>query len=156
MVEQARAIQIEGLLQLLPHRFPFLLVDRIVDIEPAVRVTGVKLVTADEPFFAGVEGQSLIMPGLLMIEALAQAGAILLMVGQENPHAKLIYFAGVDRATWQGVVRPGDQLRLEITVTRVRGRLCRVHGLARVENDVVCEADLTAVVVDREGAASSR
>ena len=155
MVEQARAIQIEELLQLLPHRFPFLLVDRIVDIEPAVRVTGVKSVTADEPFFAPLEGPSLIMPGLLIIEALAQTGAVLLMVGQENPHAKLIYFAGVDRATWQGVVRPGDQLRLEITVTRVRGRLCRVHGVARVDNDVVCEADLAAVVVDREAEASN-
>lgn len=155
MVEQARAIQIEGLLQLLPHRFPFLLVDRIVDIEPAVRVTGVKLVTADEPFFAAVEGQSLIMPGLLIIEALAQTGAVLLMVGQENPQAKLIYFVGVDRATWQGVVRPGDQLRLEITVTRVRGRLSRVHGVARVEDDVVCEADLAAVLMDREAEASN-
>ena len=153
---EARAIQIEELLQLLPHRFPFLLVDRIVDIEPAVRVTGVKSVTADEPFFATAEGQSLIMPGLLIIEALAQTGAVLLMAGQETPRAKLVYFAGVDGATWYGTVRPGDQLYLEITVTRVRGRLCRVHGLARVENNVVCEADLAAVLVDRESAASSR
>ena len=156
MGEEARAIQIEELLQLLPHRFPFLLVDRIVEIEPAVRVTGVKLVSADEPFFAAVEGQSLIMPGLLIIEALAQTGAVLLMAGQETPHAKLVYFAGVDGATWHGVVRPGDQLHLEITVTRVRGRLCRVHGIARVESEVVCEADLAAVLVDREAAASSR
>jgi beta-hydroxyacyl-ACP dehydratase FabZ len=156
MVEEARAIQIEELLQLLPHRFPFLLVDRIVDIEPAVRVTGVKSVTADEPFFAAVEGQSLMIPGLLIIEALAQTGAVLLMVGQETPHAKLVYFTGVDGASWHRAVQPGDQLHLEITVTRVRGRLCRVHGIARVENEVVCEADLAAVLVDREAAASSR
>ena len=156
MIEKAGAIQIEALLQLLPHRFPFLLLDRIVDIEPAVRVTGVKSVTADEPFFAAVQGQSLMMPGLLIIEALAQTGAVLLMVGQEASHKKLVYFAGVDGATWHGVVRPGDQLLLEITVTRVRGRLCRVHGIAQVENQVVCEADLAAVLVDREAAASSR
>ena len=156
MEGEAGAIQIEELLQLLPHRFPFLLLDRIVHIEPAVRITGVKSVTSDEPFFATMEGQSLIMPGLLIIEALAQTGAVLLMVGQETPHAKLVYFAGVDAATWHGVVRAGDQLHLEITVTRARGRLCRVHGIARVENDVVCEADLAAVVVDREAAASSR
>ena len=156
MAEEARAILIEELLQLLPHRFPFLLVDRIVDIEPGVRVTGVKTVTADEPFLATAEGQSLIMPGLLIIEALAQTGAVLLMAGQETPHTKLVYFAGVDGATWHGAVRPGDQLHLEITVTRVRGKMCRVHGLARVEHDVVCEADLAAVLVDREAAASSR
>lgn len=149
MSEPSARIEIEGLLRLLPHRYPFLLIDRVVDIEAGVRVTGLKNVTVNEPFFAGREGEALIMPGLLIIEAMAQTGAVLLMSGQESPHDKLVYFAGVDDARWEGSVRPGDQLRIEIAVTRARGKLCKVHGVARVESTVVCEADLAAVLVDR-------
>jgi 3-hydroxyacyl-[acyl-carrier-protein] dehydratase len=142
--------------RILPHRYPFLLVDRIVEIEPGARVTGVKAVTANEPFFEGYGDQAMIMPGLLIIEAMAQTGAVLLMAGQEAPHTRVVYFAGVDRASWRGTVRPGDQLRLEIVVTRTRGRLSKVHGVARVESAVVCEADLAAVLVERADGASSR
>jgi beta-hydroxyacyl-ACP dehydratase FabZ len=149
MPQEAVPIPIERLLQLLPHRFPFLLIDRVVDMVPGVQITGLKMVTVNEPFFTGVDRRALIMPGLLIIEAMAQTGAVLLLAGQEAPGTKVVYFAGVDQATWQGAVRPGDQLRIEITVTRARQRLSKVHGVARVEGAVVCEADLAAVLVDR-------
>ena len=90
------------------------------------------------------------MPELLIIEAMAQTGAVLLMIGTEPPSAKLVYFAALDNVSWPGTVRPGDELLLEITVTQARGRLSKVHGVARVQDTVVCEADLAAVLVDRE------
>lgn len=144
-------IDVDGLLQLLPHRFPFLLVDRIIEMEPGVRVSGLKNVTIDEPFFGAQAGSKAIMPGLLIIEAMAQTGAVLLMVEHE-PERKLVYFASMNHVVWHGVVRPGDQLRLDITVTRARGRMSTVHGIARVGDLSVCEADFAAVVVDKESA----
>jgi beta-hydroxyacyl-ACP dehydratase FabZ len=143
-------LESDYLLQVLPHRYPFLLVDRIVEIEPGVRVTGLKNVSSDEAFFAGQEGRDAVMPGLLIIEAMAQTGAVLLMAGQDPPAARLVYFASLNDATWHGVVRPGDQLRISITVTHARGRLRKVHAFATVEDAVVCEADLAAVLVDKE------
>lgn len=148
MPNESAPIQIEDVMRLLPHRFPFLLLDKIVEIEPSVRITGVKYVTNNEPFLTGGARDGR-MPDLLIIEALAQTGAVLLMHDREAGERKLVYFAGLDQATWHGVVRPGDELRLEIIVTRARGRLCKVHGIARVGNAVVCEADLAAVLVDR-------
>ena len=150
MPNESAVIPIDRLMELLPHRFPFLLVDRIVEIEPSVRITGVKNVALDEPFFAGCRGKDARMPEMLIIEAMAQTGAVLLMIGTEPPSEKLVYFAALDHASWHGSVRPGDELLLEITVTRARGRLCKVHGVARVQETVVCEADLAAVLVDRE------
>jgi beta-hydroxyacyl-ACP dehydratase FabZ len=148
--EHERSIQIQELLQLLPHRYPFLLVDRIVDMEPGVRISGIKDVTANEPLFGKNGGGGLIMPALLIIEAMAQTGAVLLMIENAPAPQKLVYFASVNEATWQGVVRPGDQLRLDITVTQARGRLRKVHGVAFVGDTLICEADLAAVVVDKE------
>ena len=145
-------MEVEDLLQLLPHRFPFLLVDRIVEMEAGVRISGVKNVTVDEPFFSSQGSGEMIMPGLLIIEAMAQTGAVLLMVEQAAAKQKLVYFASLDHATWQGAVRPGDQLRLEINVTQARGRLRKVHGVALVGDTVICEADLAAVVVDKKAA----
>src|SRR5947209_17684150 len=110
--EHERSIQIQELLQLLPHRYPFLLVDRIVDMEPGVRISGVKDVTVNEPLFGRNGGGGLIMPALLIIEAMAQTGAVLLMIEQAPATQKLVYFASVNDATWHGMVRPGDQLRL--------------------------------------------
>ena len=143
-------IEVDELLQLLPHRFPFLLVDRIVEMEAGVRISGLKNVTLDEPFFGTHAGGAMIMPGLLIIEAMAQTGAVLLMVEQEPPKRKLVYFASLNHATWHGVVRPGDQLQLNITVTQARGRVRKVHGVALVRGTLICEADLAAVVVDKE------
>ncbi|MFL5613040.1 MAG: 3-hydroxyacyl-ACP dehydratase FabZ [Gemmatimonadaceae bacterium] len=148
-------IEIDALLRSLPHRYPFLLVDRIIEMERDVRITGVKNVTMDEPFFAAGSGSGeAAMPGLLIIEALAQTGAVLLMTSQaaqeqDAESTKLVYFASLHNAVFHGVVRPGDQLRLEITVTQARGRLRKVHGAALVDGTVVCEGDLAAVLVDR-------
>jgi beta-hydroxyacyl-ACP dehydratase FabZ len=150
-----RSIEIEELLELLPHRFPFLLVDRIVDMEPGVRITGVKNVTVDEPLFGRNAEGGLMMPALLIIEAMAQTGAVLLMVEQASASQKLVYFAALNDATWQGTVRPGDQLRFDITVTQSRGRLRKVHGVAFVGDTRICEADLAAVVVDKETAVTA-
>jgi beta-hydroxyacyl-ACP dehydratase FabZ len=143
-------MEVEDLLQLLPHRFPFLLVDRIVEMEAGVRISGVKNVTVDEPFFGSHGSGAMIMPGLLIIEAMAQTGAVLLMAEQAPAKEKLVYFASLNHATWQGAVSPGDQLRLDITVTQARGRLRKVHGVALVGDTLICEADLAAVVVDKE------
>jgi len=148
--EHARSIEIQELLGLLPHRYPFLLVDRIIAMEPGVRISGVKDVTMDEPLFGRNGGGGPIMPALLIIEAMAQTGAVLLMIEQESPGQKLVYFASVNDATWHGSVRPGDQLRIDITVTQSRGRLRKVHGVAFVGDTLICEADLAAVVVDKE------
>ena len=104
--EHERSIQIQELLQLLPHRYPFLLVDRIVDMEPGVRISGIKDVTVNEPLFGKNGGGGLIMPALLIIEAMAQTGAVLLMIENAPAPQKLVYFASVNEATWQGVVRP--------------------------------------------------
>ena len=144
-----RRIEIDGLLQLLPHRFPFLLIDRVVEMEPGVRISALKNVTIDEPFFGERASRTAVMPGLLIIEALAQTGAVLLMVSHEG-EGKLVYFASLNNAVWRAEVHPGDQLRLDVTVTQVRGRLSKVHGTASVGDVSVCEADLAAVVVDRE------
>jgi beta-hydroxyacyl-ACP dehydratase FabZ len=150
MPTEHTVIDIERLMQLLPHRYPFLLVDRIIEIEPSVRITGLKNVGLDEPFFAGARARDARMPEMLVVEAMAQTGAVLMMIGGDPAHAKLVYFAGLDNVTWPGVVRPGDQLLLEIKVTHARGKLCKVHGVARVADSVVCEADLAAVLVDPE------
>jgi beta-hydroxyacyl-ACP dehydratase FabZ len=150
MADESAVIQIDRLIELLPHRFPFLLVDRIVEIEPSLRITGVKNVAFDEPFFAARGARDARMPEMLIVEAMAQTGAVLLMIGADPASEKLVYFAALDHASWHGSVRPGDELLLEITVTRARGRLCKVHGVARVQETVVCEADLAAVVVDRK------
>jgi beta-hydroxyacyl-ACP dehydratase FabZ len=147
---EAVLIDVDGLLQLLPHRYPFLLVDRILEIERGTRIRGLKNVTRDEPFFGTQAGSDAVMPGLLIIEAMAQTGALLLLAEQKPTERKLVYFASLDNATWQGVVRPGDQLRLDIAVTQARGRLRKVHGVASVDGVAVCEADLAAVVVDTD------
>src|SRR5438105_11741796 len=141
-----RRIEVEDLLDLLPHRFPFLLVDRVVEMERGVRISALKNVTVDEPFFGvhggGAGGGEMTMPGLLIIEAMAQTGAVLLMVEQEPANQKLVYFASLDHAIWHGVVRPGDQLQLDVTVTQARGRLRKVHAAASVGGVLICGADL--------------
>jgi 3-hydroxyacyl-[acyl-carrier-protein] dehydratase len=141
-------------MDILPHRYPFLLVDRILEIEPGVRAVGLKNVSRDEPCLAGHGGGDAAMPGMLIIEALAQTGAVLLLMPQETgepPTAnKLVYFASLHNANFHGVVRAGDQLRLEVTVTHARGRLRKVHGTAFVDGTLVADGDLGAVVVDPE------
>jgi UDP-3-O-[3-hydroxymyristoyl] N-acetylglucosamine deacetylase / 3-hydroxyacyl-[acyl-carrier-protein] dehydratase len=139
---------IEEIMKVLPHRYPFLLVDRILE-HSAKRVVGIKNVTINEPFFAGHFPGHPVMPGVLIIEAMAQTGGVLLMGAIENPQSKVVYFTSLDSVKWRRPVRPGDQLRFELDLLQVRGMMARMRGVAKVDGDVVCEAEMAAMVRDR-------
>ncbi len=139
---------IGSIMKIMPHRYPFLLVDRITDIVPGKRVTGLKNVTINEPFFQGHFPGHPIMPAVLIIEAMAQVGGVLLMSSVAEPHGKLVYFSGIDKARFRAPVTPGDQLRFELELTRLRGPLCKMRGTAWVGDKLVAEADLMSTVVD--------
>jgi len=139
----------QAIAKILPHRYPFLLVDRIVELVPRERVIGIKNVTINEPFFNGHFPGHPIMPGVLILEAMAQVGGILLLNTQGSTGDKLVYFTGVDKVKWRKPVRPGDQLRFEVEMVKLRQSICRMSGKAFVANELVCEAELSAAVVDR-------
>jgi len=139
----------QSILKILPHRYPFVLVDRILDLVPQERVVGLKNVTINEPFFQGHFPGHPIMPGVLILEAMAQVGGILLLNTQDDPESKLVYFTGLDRVKFRKPVRPGDQIRFEVEMVKFRQSLCKMSGKAFVANDLVCEAELSAAVVDR-------
>jgi len=142
-------LDIGRILEVIPHRYPFLLVDRIVELEPMKRVVGIKNVTINEPFFQGHFPGHPIMPGVLIIEAMAQVGGMLLMDELETPGDKIVYFMALDNVKFRRPVTPGDQLRSEVTMLQLRGRTCRLKGVAYVNGQVVCEAEMMARVVDR-------
>jgi 3-hydroxyacyl-[acyl-carrier-protein] dehydratase len=141
---------IQEILDFLPHRYPFLLIDRIVEFEPAKRLVAIKNVTINEPFFQGHFPGYPIMPGVLVIEAMAQAGGIILLAEMPNRHEKLVVFTGIERAKFRRPVTPGDQLRIEVDVLAVRSRAGRIQGRAMVDGKLACEATLTCQVVTRE------
>ena len=145
-----QGMDIRTILDLLPHRPPFLLVDRILEWEAGKRCIGLKNVTINEPFFVGHFPGHPVMPGVLIIEALAQVGAVLLFwsMPEAMRRTKLVYFAGVDNGRFRAPVVPGDALRLEMTVSRLRGPVSRVRGEAFVEGKRVAEADITSMMVD--------
>ncbi|MDD2433046.1 MAG: 3-hydroxyacyl-ACP dehydratase FabZ [Clostridia bacterium] len=128
--------------EILPHRYPFLLVDRIVELEEDQRIVGLKNVTGNEPFFQGHFPEKPVMPGVLLIEALAQTGAVLVLSKPENK-GKIAYFARIDNCRFRRQVVPGDQLRLEIEVVRLRGPVGKCKARALVGEQVACEAELT-------------
>ncbi|GJG87543.1 bifunctional enzyme LpxC/FabZ [Gemmatimonadetes bacterium T265] len=140
---------IEEIMKVLPHRYPFLLVDRIVELEPQKRVVGIKNVTINEPFFQGHFPGHPIMPGVLIVEAMAQTGGMLLLGSVADPEAKVVYFTTLDNVKFRRPVKPGDQLRFELELVQVRGPVCRMRGVARVDGEVVAEADMSAMVRDR-------
>ncbi|MBA2502526.1 MAG: 3-hydroxyacyl-ACP dehydratase FabZ [Pyrinomonadaceae bacterium] len=140
----ARAIQ-----QLLPHRYPFLLVDRIIELTPKKRVVGIKQVSINEPFFQGHFPDAPVMPGVLIVEALAQVGAILALREIENRENKLVLFSGINNARFRSPVVPGDTLILEVTALRVGSRVQRMQGVARVGERVVADAELMSIIADR-------
>jgi UDP-3-O-[3-hydroxymyristoyl] N-acetylglucosamine deacetylase / 3-hydroxyacyl-[acyl-carrier-protein] dehydratase len=142
-------LDIQQIFQYLPHRYPFLLVDRVVGYEEGRRIVGLKNVTINEPFFAGHFPGHPIMPGVLIIEAMAQVGGLLLMDTIENPEEKIVYFMSLDNVKWRRPVTPGDQIRFEVEVTQIRGRTARMKGVGTVDGQVVAEADMMARVVDR-------
>ncbi len=135
----------------LPHRYPFLLVDRILELELGRRVVGIKNVSVNEPFFSGHFPGHPIMPGVLVIEAMAQVGGYLLMTSlNARAEKKLMYFTGIDRARFRRPVVPGDQLRFEVTVLQMRRQVCRMRGEATVDGKLAAEAELSCMVVDRD------
>jgi len=142
-------MDIERILSVLPHRYPFLLVDRILEVTGTSRIVGVKNVTINEPFFQGHFPGHPIMPGVLIVEAMAQVGGCLMMGTLERPETKVVYFMALDRVRFRRPVRPGDQLRMEVEVLQVRGPTCRLKGVATVEGQVAAEAEMMAQVVDR-------
>ena len=134
--------------ELIPHRYPFLLVDRIEEVEPGVRAVGIKNVTQNEPFFEGHFPDYPVMPGVLIVEALAQVGAVGVM-SKEKFRGKLALFAGIDGVRFRRQVIPGDVLRLEVEISRLRGVAGRGKGSATVNGERVCEADLMFAFADR-------
>ncbi len=137
------------LMQYLPHRFPMLLVDRIIDFEPGKRIVGVKNVTINEPFFQGHYPGHPIMPGVLILEAMAQVGGLLLMEETENPDEKVVYFMTMDNVKWRRPVTPGDTLVFELEMIQFRRHTCKMRGQGFVEGALVAEADFMARIVDR-------
>ncbi|MBX7222331.1 MAG: 3-hydroxyacyl-ACP dehydratase FabZ [Blastocatellia bacterium] len=135
--------------EILPHRYPFLLVDRIIELEPGQRIVGIKNVTLNEPFFQGHFPGLPVMPGVLIIEAMAQTGGLLMLGAVDDHLAKLLLFTGIDGAKFRRPVVPGDTLRIEMTLVRFKGKVCRLNGKAFVENQLAAEAEITSVLVDR-------
>jgi UDP-3-O-[3-hydroxymyristoyl] N-acetylglucosamine deacetylase/3-hydroxyacyl-[acyl-carrier-protein] dehydratase len=146
--EEGYVLGIEDIMKVLPHRYPFLLVDRVLELEER-RIVGIKNVTINEPFFQGHFPGHPIMPGVLIVEAMAQVGGMLLMGTVEDPDSKVVYFMSLDNVKFRKPVRPGDQLRFELEMMQVRGKICRMKGTAKVDGEVVCEAEMAAMVRDR-------
>ena len=143
-------ITVEEIMRFLPHRFPFLLVDRVVDLVPHKTIVAIKNVTCNEQFFQGHFPDWKIMPGVLIVEAMAQAGAVLLFGSIPDPDKKFVVLSKVDKAKFKRMVVPGDQLRLDVEWTREKGRICQMKGKAFVEGDLAAEAEIYATVLDIE------
>jgi beta-hydroxyacyl-ACP dehydratase FabZ len=135
---------------LLPHRYPFLLVDRILELEPDRRIVGIKNVTINEPFFQGHFPGRPVMPGVLILEAMAQVGGLLSFKSLGNVARPVVYLTGIDNAKFRRPVVPGDQIRFEIEVLKKRTPFWKMQGKAFVQAELVCEADVTAMVTDEK------
>jgi len=144
----AVTLDVNQIQQILPHRYPFLLIDRITALETGKRVTAVKSVTINEPYFAGHFPGHPVMPGVLVVEAMAQAGGLLIM-REFKPNSKLVLFTGIDKCKFRKQVTPGDQLRIEVEVLAFRRNVGRMQGAAYVGDQLACEAELSCVVIDR-------
>ena len=142
-------MDIEAILRILPHRYPFLLIDRVIHMEPGKRVVALKNVTINEPFFSGHFPGHPVMPGVLIVEAMAQAGGLLLLNTIDNPQSKMAYFMGIDHARFRKLVKPGDQIRFELEMIRMRMHVCKMEGKAYVDDELVAEAALMAMITDR-------
>ncbi len=142
-------LDIQEILGFLPHRYPFLLIDRIVEFERTKRLVALKNVTINEPFFQGHFPDYPIMPGVLVVEAMAQAGGIIMMYELPDRLSKLVVFTGIERAKFRRPITPGDQIRIEVEVLSFRLRAGRIQGKAFVDGKLACEATLTCQVVPR-------
>ncbi|QPC47688.1 3-hydroxyacyl-ACP dehydratase FabZ [Mangrovibacillus cuniculi] len=134
-------LNITEIKEIIPHRYPFLLIDKILEVTEGEKAVGIKNVTANEEFFNGHFPDYPVMPGVLIVEALAQVGAVAMLKKEEN-RGRLAFFTGIDNCRFKKQVKPGDQLRLEVTMTRVRGPIGKGHAIATVDGEVVCETDL--------------
>ncbi|MFN7963784.1 MAG: 3-hydroxyacyl-ACP dehydratase FabZ [Thermoanaerobaculia bacterium] len=137
------------IMSILPHRYPFLLVDRVLEFEAGKRLVAIKNFTINEEFFVGHFPNHPVVPGVLLIEGMAQAGGLLALAEREERDRKLMYFAGIDRARFRKPVVPGDQVRFEIEMLVLRSSACRLSAQAKVDGKVAAEAVLTAAIVDR-------
>ncbi len=137
-------IDVKGIMEILPHRYPFLMVDRIIELEMGVSITGLKSISINEPFFQGHFPNEPVMPGVLILEGLAQTGGVLSSLSNPEMIGKLVYFAGVDKARFRKVVRPGDQLVFKLELIRQKGKVSKMSGRAYVDDQLTTEAELMA------------
>lgn len=142
-------MEVEKILELLPHRYPFLLVDRVLEVQGTQKIVGLKNVTFNEPFFRGHFPGHPVMPGVLIIEAMAQTGGLLLMDQIPDRASKVVYFMALDNVKFRKPVVPGDQLRMEVEMVQFRGKVARMKGTALVDGKIAAEAEMLAGVVDR-------
>ncbi len=143
-------MDIQRVMALLPHRYPMLLVDRIVECDNERKIVGIKNVSANEPYFQGHFPGNPVMPGVLQLEAMAQTAGILMisLAGEDNPI--IPYFMAIDKAKFRKVVRPGDQLRIEVELTKIRRTVCRFASRALVDGEVASEAEMTCMMAMEE------
>ena len=144
----APALDVNKIMKVLPHRFPFLLVDRIISFTPGEHALGIKNVSINEPFFQGHWPKTPVMPGVLIIEAMAQVSSVLIFGPEGEPTGKQAFFLGIDNAKFRKIVVPGDQIVIECTMKRMRRNACRVKAVARVDDEIVAEAEMTFALQD--------
>ncbi len=150
---QNQTLDIVEIMRILPHRYPFLLIDRVVEMERKQRIVAIKNVTINEPHFVGHWPNQPVMPGVLMVEAMAQTGGALLLTEIEDRDQKVMYFTGIENARFRRPVTPGDQLRIEVKVLNWRSRMVKMAGVITVEGKVACDATITCALADKPGKA---
>jgi 3-hydroxyacyl-[acyl-carrier-protein] dehydratase len=143
-------LDIQQILGMLPHRYPFLLIDRVLEYEEGKSLVALKNVTYNEAFFQGHFPGLKVMPGVLLVEAVAQAGGILLYLSIPDPEKKLVFLSKIDRAKFRKPVVPGDQVRLEVEILKMKAKFCHVRGKALVDGDIVVEGEVMASLMDIE------
>ncbi len=143
-------IKIEDIQKLLPHRFPFLLVDRVKEVFPGKSIVAFKNVSANEPFFQGHFPDKKIMPGVLIVEAIAQAGGVLLFHSIPDPERKFVVLSKIDKTKFRRPVVPGDQLLIEAEIIKLKNRFCHLKGRATVEGELAAEGEIVATLLDLE------